>query len=378
VKSTKITHLVAWLVLFLPSVIMAACTGDQLLAAYLETNREQIHVPAGSTHQEITFVVEPGTPARVIAENLAARGLVADARLFEAYVRTTGMAERLEAGTYTLSPDMTPVEIAQALQNAYRESITVTIPEGWRLEQTADALSDGGTIAPLSGIFDGDEYRRLATQPGWKPDSIEGTGEPWAFLSLRPADATLEGYLYPDTYQLDAENATATELLRRQIEAFSAKVLPVYIEASEGMSTTLSLHETLTLASIVEREAVAADERPTIAGVYLNRLAKGMKLEADPTVQYAMGYQPETDQWWKSPVFLEEYGSVISPYNTYLNPGLPPGPIASPGLGSIEAVLSPAQHDYLFFVALPDGSGRHAFSRTLDEHLENVRRYQRE
>jgi UPF0755 protein len=103
-----------------------------------------------------------------------------------------------------------------------------------------------------------------------------------------------------------------------------------------------------------------------------------MKLEADPTVQYAMGYQAASDQWWKSPVFLEEYGSVISPYNTYLNTGLPPGPIASPGLASIEAVLNPDQHDYLFFVALPDGSGKHVFSRTLDEHLENVRRYRGE
>jgi UPF0755 protein len=316
-------------------------------------------------------VVEPGTPARTIAENLAGQGLITDARLFEAYVRTTGMAERLEAGTFTLSPDMTPVEIAQALQNAYRDSLTVTIPEGWRLEQTADALSKAGTM-------DGEEYRRLATQPGWKPDSAEGTGMPWAFLALRPSDASLEGYLYPDTYQLDADNATPQELLRRQVEAFAKRVIPLYEVASASGSTRLTLHEVLTLASIVEREAVVADERPSIARVYLNRVERGMKLEADPTVQYAMGYQAASDQWWKSPVFLEEYGSVISPYNTYLNTGLPPGPIASPGLASIEAVLNPDQHDYLFFVALPDGSGKHVFSRTLDEHLENVRRYRGE
>ena len=118
------------------------------------------------------------------------------------------------------------------------------------------------------------------------------------------------------------------------------------------------------------------EERPAIARVYLNRLAAGMPLQADPTVQYALGYQPATGQWWKTPVFLEEYSSVVSPYNTYLNGGLPPGPIASPGLSSILAVLNPEPNDYLFFVALPDGSGRHVFATTFEEHQENVRRYQ--
>lgn len=113
-----------------------------------------------------------------------------------------------------------------------------------------------------------------------------------------------------------------------------------------------------------------------IAGVYLNRVARDMKLEADPTVQYAMGYQAATGQWWKTPVFLEEYGRVESPYNTYRVNGLPPGPICSPGIKSVQAVLEPAQHDYFYFVALPDGSGRHAFAHTFEEHLENVRKYQ--
>jgi UPF0755 protein len=101
-----------------------------------------------------------------------------------------------------------------------------------------------------------------------------------------------------------------------------------------------------------------------------------MRLEADPTVQYAMGYQPATGQWWKTPVFLEEYSSVDSPYNTYLYEGLPPGPIAAPGLGSIQAVLEPEDHDYVYFVATPDGSGAHVFATTFEEHAENVRRYQ--
>jgi UPF0755 protein len=127
----------------------------------------------------------------------------------------------------------------------------------------------------------------------------------------------------------------------------------------------------------VEREAVIAEERPAIAAVYLNRLAVGMRLEADPTVQYAMGYQEAADQWWKTPVTLEEYSNVNSPYNTYLYPGIPPGPIASPGLESIRAVLYPDEHNYIFFVALPDGSGAHVFAETWEEHVANVQRYQR-
>jgi UPF0755 protein len=345
--------------------VLAGCTGDQLSSAYLEANREQLQRPASRDGGEVEFVVAPGTPARAIADQLQAAGLVADARLFEAYVRSTGIAGRLEAGTFLLSPDMTPVEIAEALQNSRPDSIAVTVPEGWRLEQTADALAKGGTL-------DGEEYRRLATEPGWQP---EGDQQLLSFLSLRPADASLEGYLHPDTYQLDLDKATAPELLRRQLETFGERVMPLYAEALRTEKTALSLHEVVTLASIVEREAVLAAEQPTIAGVYLNRLEQGMRLEADPTVQYAMGYQEGTGQWWKTPVYLEEYSGVVSPYNTYLNAGLPPAPIASPGLSSIEAVLSPDEHDYLFFVALPDGSGGHAFSRTFEEHLENVRRY---
>jgi len=350
------------------SMLLAGCTGDLMLGAYLDSNRAQLHQSVSQERRDVEFVVEPGTPARAIAENLFSEGLIGDARLFEAYVRSTGMAERLEAGTFTLSPDMTPVEIAQALQNAYARSITVTVPEGWRLEQTADALTDGSMV-------NGMEYRTLASDPNWKPDSPEGTGNPWPFLSLRPPGATLEGYLFPDTYQLDAENTSASELLRRQVDAFARKVLPLYTAAAADGDIALSLHDVLTLASIVEREAVVDEERPVIARVYLNRLGLGMKLEADPTVQYAMGFQPDSGQWWKTPVSLEEYGAVDSPYNTYLNPGLPPGPIASPGVQSVQAVLAPADHDYLFFVALPDGSGLHAFSRTMEEHLENVRRY---
>ena len=353
----------ALLAVGLSILALSACSGDQMLAVYLEANRAQLQAPAATTGQPVQFVVEPGTSARVIAQNLQAAGLIRDARLFEAYVRINGIADRLEAGTYTLSTGMTPIEIGQALQHALAESITVTVPEGWRLEQVADSLS-------ASGAVDGEAYRPLALSGDLRE---LGAGR-YEFLSARPPGASLEGYLFPDTYELPAEGAQAADLLQRQLETFGARVVPIYTKAFADGKTHLGLHQALTLASIVEREAAVPEERATIAGVYLNRLAAGMKLEADPTVQYAMGYQAESGQWWKTPVFLAEYADVDSPYNTYLYPDLPPGPICSPGLASIQAALFPEKHDYLYFVALSDGSGRHVFSRTYEEHLENVRK----
>jgi UPF0755 protein len=352
------------------ALALAACSGDAVLAAYLSANREGLNRPAASTPHPMQFVVQPGSTARTIAENLQNAGLIHDARLFEAYVRVNGLAGKLQAGAYTLSPSMTPMEISKTLQHALAPSVSVTIPEGWRLEQTADSLA-------ASGVLDGPEYRKLASDPTWRPSSGSGSAAPtsYSFLDSRAAGATLEGYLYPDTYELPKDGARAQDLLRRQLDNFARVAAPVFEQAAAEGSTGLSLHEVVTLASIVEREAVLDEERPMIAGVYLNRLAKGMKLDADPTVQYAMGYQAESGQWWKTPVSLDEYSQVESPYNTYLHEGLPPGPIASPGIASIRSVLFPSKHESLYFVALPDGSGRHAFSRTYEEHLENVRRY---
>ena len=346
------------------SILLAGCTGDTVLSAYLETNRAMLDQPVSAEPSPTQFVVQPGQPARTIAENLANAGLIADARLFEAYVRVNGLASSLQAGAFQLSPSMTIPEIAQVLQRAVAPEIGVRVGEGWRLEQTADYLTQN---TPL----DGADYRRRA-----ETGDLAGLDTSrYDFLDLRPAGASLEGYLYPDTYRLPAEGATALDLLGRQLDKFAEQVLPFWREAEAKGTTELTLHQALTLASIIEREAIADEDRPMIAGVYLNRLARKMKLQADPTVQYAMGFQPDTGRWWKTPMNLEEYASADSPYNTYLHPGLPPGPIANPSLQSILAVLEPARHDFLFFVAEPGGTGRHAFARTYDEHLKNVERY---
>lgn len=351
--------------LIFASSLCSACGGSTMLSAYLRTNQEQIHRPTSVDTRPVRFVVQPGTPARTIGRNLLDAGLITDDLLFEAYVRVNGLSAQLEAGTFILNPAMTMVEIVDALQNAAASSVTLTIPEGWRYGQIVDYLDE------LAVLSDGEEYaRRVST------GDISGLDPArYAFLQSRPAGTSLEGYLFPDTYNVPTEGAVATDLLQHQLDTFAARVMPVYEEAAHSGTSELDLYTVLILASIVEREAVVADERPAIARVYLNRLAIGMRLEADPTVQYAMGYQAATDQWWKTPVFLEEYSSVNSPYNTYLYPGLPPGPIANPGLSSIQAVLTPADHDYLFFVALPNEDGRHVFAQTFEEHAENVRVY---
>ncbi|HEX9117253.1 MAG TPA: endolytic transglycosylase MltG [Anaerolineae bacterium] len=344
--------------------LMAGCSSEPALSAYLDLHRSEVSRAADPSGAAIKFTVEPGSTSRGIAQNLQNQGLIKDAHLFEAYVRASGLAGRLQAGTFTLSPAMTPAQIAEALQHARAASLTISIPEGWRLEQTADYLDQ-------TGALDGAEYRHLAADP----QAANLKDEDATFLSALPAGASLEGYLFPDTYEVPAEGATAADLIRRQLDNFQATVLPLYEEAFAAGRTHLGLPEVVTLASIVEREAVVEQERPTIAGVYLNRLNQGMRLEADPTVQYAMGYQAGTHLWWKTPVSLDEYGKVASPYNTYLHAGLPPGPIASPGLASIKAVLAPDQHKYLYFVALPDGSGRHVFAQTFAEHQKNVQKY---
>lgn len=347
--------------------LLSGC-GDLMQRTYLQGRQAQVNQAVSEETRPVRFRVEPGTPARLIGQQLQTAGLISDARLFEAYVRVNGVAAQLEAGDFVLSPAMTMAEIVTTLQAAEASSVTVTIPEGWRAGQIADYL---GAAAVFSDTVALDSYRTQVLS-GQLTD-LDAAAYP--FLADRPANASLEGYLFPDTYEIPALDAVAADVLRRQLDNFAARVLPVYNEAVTTGTTTLTLYELLTLASIVEREAVVAAERPAIARVYLNRLAQGIKLEADPTVQYAMGYQAATGQWWKTPVFLEEYSGVDSPYNTYLYPGLPPGPIANPGLSSIRAVLAPDEHTYLYFVALPDGSGRHVFAETFAEHSENVQRY---
>ena len=186
--------------LFCMALLVSACEQAEMHSVYLANNQEALYLPYQNDERPVRFDVAPGTPARAIATNLREAGLIGDTRLFEAYVRANNIAQRLEAGTYLLSPSMTMVEIVEALQNSRAQGIVVTIPEGWRLEQTADYLSE-------AEIVDGDEYRSMALS-GELGDLDTSRLE---FLNTRPAGASLEGYLFPDTYELPPVGATAAE-----------------------------------------------------------------------------------------------------------------------------------------------------------------------
>jgi UPF0755 protein len=324
---------------------------DLLIGAYLDANAAALEQPAGTDDTPVTFIVELGETAAAIAARLAEAGLISDAELFRRYVQYHELDAGIEAGEFILRQTMTIPEIAQALQQGLRPEQAVTIQEGLRLEQIAAGVAEQTSIPQ-------GEFLALATT-GWR-----NLGLGFDFLADLPADATLEGYLFPDTYRL-LEDATAADLLIRMLESFDARVTPDMRAAAANRG--LTGYELIALAAIVEREAVLDEERPFIAGVYHNRLEGGWYLNACPTVQYALGVP---DSWW--PQFTLEATGVDSPYNTYHNLGLPPGPICSPGLASIQAAAYPAETDYFYFLAdCTKNDGSHLFAVTDEEHLSN-------
>ena len=352
-------------------LLLSSCRmgGQPALRAYLSANQAQLDRPYSVDDRPVRFEVVPGASARAIGQQLQDAGLIGDDLLFEAYVRVNGLDAKLGAGTFVLSPAMSMVAIVEQLQRAQSASVTVTIPEGWRLEQIADYLADSGIFS--ADPTEGESYRRRAL-------TSELTGLDvgrYVFLQGRPAGASLEGYLFPDTYELPAELTVANDVLARQLDNFATRVVPLYERAVAAGETQLSLYEVLTLASIVEREAVVAEERPTIASVYLNRLAAGIRSGSGSHGAICVGLSAGSRPVVEDANFSRRIRRGRQPLQHLSLRRLTPGPICNPGLESIEAVLQPEQHEYLYFVALPDGTGRHVFSQTWEEHTENVRRY---
>lgn len=324
-----------------------------LLGIYLQSQSETINSPVAGDPSPVPFTVDVGETAISVSQKLLEQQLITDADLFRLFLRYNGLDSSLEAGDYTLRRNMNMREIAQTLQKADFEEVSITIPEGLRAEEIAELLQK-------SGIMDGELFLATVRQ---------GVAVEHPLLADRPPGTSYEGYLFPDTYRLPANNTRPEDLVGRMLDNMASKIQgdPLQLAAAQGRS----FFEIMTVASIVEREAVVPAERPTIASVYLNRINAGMYLQADPTVQYAMGYQTDTGQWWKTPVTLEEYSQVNSPYNTYLNPGLPPGPIANPGAASINATLLAEPTNFLFFMGC-GGEGAHLFAETFEEHEVNV------
>lgn len=334
----------------------------EVLAFNLRMREAELEIVAGENARPRPFVINPGEPARYIAARLAAENFVTDADLFNLYLRVNGLERRIEAGNFMLAETMTMPEIAESLQNALFEEVLVTIPEGFRAEEIAERLEENNVI----------EVERFLTAVR-QPRSL-AIFEDYDFLQDIPADASLEGFLFPDTYRFPVFASTTELVIGSFLKNFESKI---DVDSLRRGNSTVRGQDALNLASIVEREAVQADERPLIASVYLNRLANacpdvgGTYLQADPTVQYARG---TVDNWWWEPQSIEEYSSVQSPYNTYLNPGLPPNPIANPGVSAIEATLNPSSTSYCFFLGTGE-DGRHVFARTLAEHEQNLRVY---
>jgi len=305
--------------------------------------------PINTGGSEQTFTIRQNEPVSSIADNLQGEGLISDAFILRDYLIYTGLDSTIQAGKYQLSPAMSIVDIAHKLQDATPADVTFVILPGWRMEEIAASLPTSGlNITP-------DEFVKTASMP------------PSGFDFLTGASSS-EGFLYPDSYILPRVT-TVDQLVNTMLRNFS---LHLSIDLREGFGRQgLSVYQAVALASIVQREAVHADEAPQIASVYLNRLKIGMKLDADPTVQYALGYNPSQQTWWTNPMAAGDF-QFGSPYNTYLNDGLPPTPIDNPGLSSLQAVASPADTPYYYFSARCDASGYHNFAQTLDEHLQNL------
>jgi UPF0755 protein len=313
-------------------------------------------LPAPSAGQVVTIDVKQGDNAELIAERLRNAGVIHNADLFAELATLEGLQNDLAAGQYQFNHDMPVAEVISRLHAGNTGANRVTIPEGKRLAEVAGILDKAGVV-PAQAFM----------------DAVQNGRHNFDFLKDNPPNAGLEGYIFPDTYNFPTENKPE-DVVNRMLSDFGQRLTPDIRSALQQEG--LSIHDAVTLASIVEREAQKPEERPTIASVFLNRIKLGMPLQADPTVQYALSRDPQSVAQfglWKPELTIDDL-AVDSTYNTYVHTGLPPGPIANPGLAAIQAVAHPAQTNYLFFVAKGDGS--HVFAATFAEQQANIAKYQ--
>jgi UPF0755 protein len=331
---------------------LIALTGSPTAALSMAVNGT-IGQPVSPDAKPVHLTVRPGETASNVGEDLATNGIIRSSLAFRVIVRLRGLGSNIEAGDYELKPSNNVSEIASVFAHGQLTGGMLAIPEGWRALEIADSLDHAGVVSRAQFLG---EVARPA-------------GDVRQMVSL-PEGHSLEGYLYPDSYLFEAHSDPHL-VVRRLVANFVAHTSQ---DLRDGYkSNGLDLYAAVTLASIVEREAVIPAERPMIASVYLNRLRRGMRLQADPTVQYALisgeGIGQASTGYWKRRLTFADL-AVQSPYNTYSIVGLPPGPVCSPGGPSLAAVAHPATTEFIYFVARPDGT--HAFARTLQEHQKNV------
>ena len=307
---------------------------------------------SGQEIQSTQFTVSSGMVGQQIGNQLVKEGLIKSMNAWKIWTWTQQKLNSqggFKAGTYVISPQESLTDIASKIWNGEIMQTRFTIPEGWSIAQMGEYFES-------QGYFSADEFVAAAKE-------IPYEKYPWLPKNL----PILEGFLYPDTYKITSDRTSNPQaIIETMLDHFQEIALPVYEQAN----TDMSLLEWVTLSSIVEKEAVIGKERPLIAGVFTARLEQGMRLESDPTVEYGLGIRQTADQ----PLTYKQVGTP-SPYNTYMNRGLPPTAIAAPGIESLKATLNPESTQYLFFVARYDGT--HVFSKTLSEHEAATREIRR-
>jgi UPF0755 protein len=278
------------------------------------------------------FVIKNGQGVRAIAKDLKDQGLIKDQVAFFLLTKQLGLDSKVQAGSFRLNPSMNSKEIANALTHGTMD-IWITIPEGQRAGEIADVL----------------EKNMPNYEASWEAKLEEN-----------------EGYLFPDTY-LFPQEATIDTIIKTMRDNFDAK----YSQLDSGNSK-LSKAEIVILASLIEREARHAEDRPMVASVIFNRLNEGMKLDIDATLQYILGYQKDQKRWWKEGL-TNQNKQLNSPFNTYKVAGLPPGPISNPGIASLKAALNPSDTPYFYYIT--DANGTNRYAKTLEEHEANIEKY---
>jgi UPF0755 protein len=280
-----------------------------------------------------TFVVMRGEGTRQIADDLKKIGLIRDPIIFFLLIKKMGVDGKIQAGQFSLSPSLSATEVLEKLQVGTFD-ITVIIPEGKRAEEIADTL----------------KYNFPNFKEEWRDK-----------LNVE------EGYLFPDTYSFP-KDSDIDLIISKMKDNFDKK----FVLIPDGRKDSLTQKEIVIISSLVEREAKYDEDRPLVASVILNRYKIGMKLDLDSTIQYALGYQSTENSWWKKSLTVDDL-ALVSAYNTYTNPGLPPGPISNPGLKALSAVIDAPETNYLYYVS--DKNGNNHYAATLEEHNRNIKRY---
>ncbi|UJF36416.1 endolytic transglycosylase MltG [Paenibacillus hexagrammi] len=311
--------------------------------------------PLPTSEQEVRIVIPQGAGSKQIAGLLESTGIIKNSFMFTYYLKYKKEGSRFQAGEYSMKPGITIDQIIDKLNKGdvvKEEMIRITIPEGYTIQQIAE---------------------KLGTQPGWSTEAfLAEVDKPGEFQSEAVSSLPdnpeikhrLEGYLFPETYEFK-KGTTEQEFIERSLQELDKKLSSLPSDWKEKLTSRhLTMHQMLTIASLIEREVVVDEERALVSGVITNRLNQNMPLQIDATVQYLLDKPKER--------LLEKDLQIQSPYNTYLHPGLPPGPIASPSLASIKAALYPEDTKYLFYVTKKDGSQGHLFAETYEQHKKNI------